>query len=89
MLTDLELRQAIVALDVIDQQGHPDVLAAIVREAIESTPSADLLGNATPGQQIAGALLANRLAGLVGVSPERCEQAAAAVFGAATGPSGL
>jgi len=80
MLTDQELRQAVFALIIIEERGFPDELAHLLREARDSTPSADPWGNATPSQKISGCWLGAKLAGLLGEPRESCEAAAAEVF---------
>jgi hypothetical protein len=80
MLTDDELRRALLALDIIDRDGDPDELAHLLRAARDATPSVDPWGNSTASQEISGRRLAARLARLVGESRGRCDRAAAEVF---------
>ena len=75
-----ELRRAIVALDVIERHGDRDEWALLQRQAHDSAPNGNRWGNATPNQRIGGGLLADQLAGLLGESRDRCEQAAAEVL---------
>ena len=80
MLTDQELRQALFALSVIEARGDRDEWAAILRDVNAAAPAGQW-GGAAPNQHIGGSLLAGQLAGLLGESRERCEAAAADVFG--------
>jgi hypothetical protein len=75
-----ELRRAITALDVIKDHGDPDEWALILREAVRFMQGCGRWGNATPNQQIGGALLAGELSNLLDEDRDRCEQAAADVF---------
>ena len=75
-----ELRQAIQALIVVEENGDPAEWAMILRQASDSAPSAGRWGNATPGQKISGQLLADKLADLLGVDRDRCNQVAAEMF---------
>jgi len=80
MLTDQELRQAFLALSVIEDRGDPDELAYILRQARDAAPSADRWGNATLNQEIGACQLAAKAAALLGEPRERCEAAAAEIF---------
>ncbi len=75
-----ELRRAIIALGVIEERGDRDEWALILSEAHDSAPNGSPWGNATGNQRLGGAMLANRLADLLGEQRDRCEQAAADVF---------
>jgi hypothetical protein len=74
-----ELRRAVVALDVIEQRGDRDQWKIILRQARDSAPNSSRWGNATPNQQIRGAMLAADLSSLLGADREQCEEAAAEV----------
>ena len=75
-----ELQWAIVALDRIDRDGNRDEWAYVLRQASDSAPAAGRWGNATPGQKISGQILAGKLANLLGVDPDRCDEVAAEMF---------
>jgi hypothetical protein len=78
--TPAELRQAVEALAVIERDGDPDQWALILGEAHRSAPAAGRWGNATGNQHLGGMMLAHRVAELLGVPRDCCEQAAADLF---------
>ena len=69
MLTDVELRQAAFALQIINERGDSDVLALILRKAGESPENRGM------------GMIAGRLSSMLRVPRERCDEAEQDVFG--------
>jgi hypothetical protein len=79
-LTECELRQAAVALNIIEEKGDPDEFEYILAHSRRAQRGA--LGNPESiGFNLNSRLLADRLAGILGESRERCEKAVQLAFG--------
>ena len=81
MLSDLELRQAAFALNIIAECGSPDEFAYAVRQAMEKAPAAYDRDNMTVGQSNATSQIAAKLVEMLGEPRDRCEAAAVYAIG--------
>ena len=81
MFTDLELRQAVLALSLIAERGNPDEFAYLLHEARSNHPASGT-ASMTPGARLQAGAIADRLAELLGEPRNRCEAAAVDVLGA-------
>jgi hypothetical protein len=75
------LRQAIFALNIIEERGDRDVFSLIMREVNEAMPATDDLDNLTLGARIRIRTAGDELAQLLGAPAERCRHAALDVMG--------
>ncbi|MEN6407017.1 MAG: hypothetical protein ABFC77_11160 [Thermoguttaceae bacterium] len=75
-----ELRRAIEALAIIEQDGDPDEWAAILRQAQDSAPASDPWDNVAIGVRPAAEGLTRRLTRLIDAAPDDCMDAALRVY---------
>ena len=76
MLTNAELRQAVFALDIIEQRGDSDVFQLLLKDARDVTPCGDDWKNLTVGEHLQIGHVADELSKLLGEDFHRCENAA-------------
>ncbi len=74
MLTDQELRQAVFALQIIEDRGDPDEFQEVLREAMADAPPRDEL-------TLGDSLRAGQLSRLLNVDRDRCEAAVSDAWG--------
>ena len=81
MLTDNELRQAVFALNVIDERGDEDEFAFIMSQARKNTPCLNDSQHMSTNQNFSVSRMANKLVSFFGEPHVRCREAATWVNG--------
>ena len=81
MLTHAQLCKAVEAMIIIEQYGNEEEFIEVLQIATKNAQSCDPWGNATPGQELIGGIIVNRLARLLNeVEKWEIEEAAAEVI---------